>query len=85
MKKIFETLQSIKKVEPPDYLFENILRIVEQRKKSTINIIWVRAAAAVLVCMISIEVYLVRDSLVEQEKISLKSVLPNNNNMLYNE
>jgi hypothetical protein len=85
MKKIFETLQSIKKVEPPDYLFDNILRIVEQRKKSTISIVWVRAAAAVLICMISIEVYLVRDSLVEQEKISLKSVLPNNNNMLYNE
>ena len=85
MKKIFEPLQSIKKVEPPDYLFDNILRIVEQRKKSTISIVWVRAAAAVLICMISIEVYLVRDSLVEQEKISLKSVLPNNNNMLYNE
>lgn len=85
MEKIFEILKSTKKVDAPDYLYDNILKKVEQRKNSTISIVWVRAAAAVLVCMISAEVYLVRDSLMEQEKNALKSVLPTNNNILYNE
>lgn len=85
MEKIFKILKSTKRVEAPDYLYDNILKKVEQRKNSTISIVWVRTAAAVLVCMISVEVYLVRDSLMEQEKNALKSVLPTNNNVLYNE
>lgn len=85
MEKIFKMLKSTKRVDVPDYLYYKILKKVEQRKNSTISIVWVRAAAAVLLLMISVEVVLVRDSLMEQEKNALKSVLPTNNNILYNE
>lgn len=85
MEKIFEMLKSTKRVDVPDYLYDKILKKVEQRKNSTISIVWVRAVAAVLLLMISVEVVLVRDSLMEQEKNALKSVLPTNNNILYNE
>lgn len=85
MEKIFEILKSIKKVETSENLYDKILKKIEQHKNSKINIVWVRIVAGVLLLMFSVEVFLIRNSLIEQEKTSLKSVLPTIDNMLYNE
>lgn len=85
IEEILEILKSTKRAEAPAHLYDNILKKIQQRKKSTVSIVWVRAAAAVLICMISVEVVLVRNSFVEQERNALKSILPTNNNILYNE
>jgi len=82
MEKEFNILNEIKKVEPsPDLLNKIQARIVE--KQNVIPIFWIRTAAAIFLCFLSFETYLILKQAGNEEELSL--LIPESYNNLYNE
>tara|TARA_R110001592_G_scaffold363221_3_gene681653 strand:+ start:50317 stop:50598 length:282 start_codon:yes stop_codon:yes gene_type:complete len=81
MEDILNQLQAIKKVEPNPSLFSKIEARIDRTKTSTISMIWVRAAAAVLLCLVTTEFYFILDkSKTTKEDIEL--IAPTTNNII---
>lgn len=79
-----DILNTIKRTDVSEHLYGSILTKIEQRKKSTISMKWVGTAAAILFCLISIEVYVFTKS-VKNQNNSLDVLVDLPNNMLYHE
>ena len=80
-----DILNTVKRVDVPEHVYNNILQKIEQKRTSNvIPMKWVGAAAAVLLCLISLEVYVfTKES--TSNKNNLESIVELPNNMLYNE
>ena len=84
MKESLELLKNIKRVDVPEHLYDTILSKIEHRKQPIVSMKWVRAAAAILLCLVSIEVYLFTKT-VNKQNNSLELLVELPNNMLYHE
>jgi hypothetical protein len=84
MNESLELLKTIKRVDVPEHLYDAILSKIDQRKQPIVSMKWVRAAAAILLCLVSIEVYLFTKT-VNKQNNSLELLVELPNNMLYHE
>tara|TARA_R110002110_G_scaffold199393_2_gene410112 strand:+ start:1019 stop:1270 length:252 start_codon:yes stop_codon:yes gene_type:complete len=83
MEKVFNELGRIKKVEASEALYGKILYKIKEQNR--ISGLWVSAAAAVFACLIITDVYLINNTTEANELANLEAVVPQNNNLLYNE
>lgn len=83
MKPSIELLSQIRHVEPPDALYAKVLQRIQ--KQQTISIRWVRAAAAIIVCIISVELYMFANLSQSHNQTNLTELVPVTDNMLYHE
>ncbi len=58
MKKIFDQLNSIKRVTARDSLFDDILQSIAIQQQTQVPKIWLQLAAAVFIALVLVEVYL---------------------------
>lgn len=80
-----DILNNVKRVDVPEHLYNKILQKIEQRKTTNVvSMKWVGAAAAVLICLIAIDVYVFTKETTNY-KNNLESIVELPNNMLYNE
>lgn len=75
---------SVRKAEVPEGLFDKVLQKIAQKKHVVVRPVWVRAAAAFLVCWIAAELYVVRVYTTVKEN-SIETLVPVPDNMLYHE
>lgn len=85
MKDYLDVLTEVRKVEAPDEMYGNILFIIENRKKNTISMTWIRIAAAAFLLLLAVEGYLIYSDnfSVDQEKtFAIQSIIPISNTLL---
>ncbi|MCB0481766.1 MAG: hypothetical protein KDC83_10060 [Flavobacteriales bacterium] len=84
MEMILGQLENIKRAEISDRVYD---RIVERISKTSekIPVVWVRAAAAVFLCLLAIEILSVNSLTKEKNKSEVAQLVPQSNNYLYNE
>jgi|TARA_R110000737_G_scaffold353477_1_gene405917 hypothetical protein len=83
-----DILNKVQRVETPDGMYENILMKIQNKKKNTISLTWIRTSAAAIFILIAAETYLLTStSFSEQNEntASIESIIPNDNNTLYYE
>ncbi|MCB0514701.1 MAG: hypothetical protein R2798_04260 [Chitinophagales bacterium] len=86
MKPNLDSLKHLKKVGAPEYLWEKIQGRIQQKKQPIIPLFWVEIAAATIVTIIGIEVYLFSpQSTASAEQYAEIAFIQQPNNMLYNE
>lgn len=83
MEQVFQQLADIHKVEPSSNLYNLVMNSVEKPK--IIHIIWLRVAVAVFVVFFSLELFLVKKQMDKDEMNQLKMLVPQSQNILYNE
>jgi hypothetical protein len=84
MESYFERLTEIKKVNVPEDLYFKILKRVEERKGKIIPLSWVSVAAAVLICVLMSDVFVILKKS-RTGTTGVETLAPIQNNMLYNE
>lgn len=83
MEKELHHLGSIKRVSPNADLFSKIEKRIEARQKPTIPLFWARTAAAVLICLLCTEIFVVINTQQKHSQTDISEVLPVSNNLLY--
>jgi hypothetical protein len=83
MRDVIDILQGIQRVKAPEYLFGKISQRIQQEKPMQISLVWVRAAAAALILLLSVEIYTVSQSVPKKKNIT--QLVPMSNNSFYNE
>ncbi|MFT4669532.1 MAG: hypothetical protein ACI9M9_000510 [Flavobacteriaceae bacterium] len=83
MEKVFNKLERIKKVEASEALYRKILGKIKEQNQ--VSVLWVATAAAVFACLIITEVYVINNAAETNELANLEVVVPQTNNLLYNE
>lgn len=79
-----ESFRSVRKAEVPDGLLEKVMLRIAQQKNKVVRPVWVRAAAAMLVCWILTELYVVQTFTKARENPA-EALVPVPDNMLYHE
>lgn len=83
MEQVFKQLAGIQKVEPSADLYATILNRVE--KPQVISLTWLRAAAAILLIIFSLELLLVKRNRDSADNNRLEILVPQTQNILYND
>jgi hypothetical protein len=83
MEESLNRLKSIKKVKAPEELYTKILAKIKKQNQISLN--WVAATAAVFSCLIISEIYVINYTSEANEIAMLELVVPQTNNLLYNE
>ncbi len=83
MEKVFNKLERIKRVEAPEALYGKILGKIKEQNR--VSVLWVTTAAAVFACLIITEIYVINNTSEANELANLEVVVPQTNNLLYNE
>lgn len=80
-----EALGNIKKVEVPEELYGKILQKIGERNRVSISPVWVKIAAAIVIGMLSTELFFVAKQSENRKEIALEKIVPLPNNNLYYE
>jgi hypothetical protein len=83
MEEIFQKLAKIKKVEPETDLYFSINNRIQSR--DIISLTWLKIAASVLIILFSSEILLFKSDFDKSSSNELKNLVPQTNNLLYNE
>jgi hypothetical protein len=83
MEQIFQKLASIKKVELETDLYFAISNRIQSR--DVISLTWLKIAASVLIVLFSSEILLFKSDFDKTSSNELKNLVPQTNNLLYNE
>ncbi len=83
METIFQKLSEIKKVEPDPGLYFAISNRLKKHEK--INKKWLSIAAAIFLIVFSSEIWLVKRNNLNTNTNELQLLVPETNNLLYNE
>jgi hypothetical protein len=83
MEQVFQKLASIKKVEPETDLYFSISNRIQSR--DVISLTWLKIAASVLIVLFSSEILLFKSDFDKTSSNELKNLVPQTNNLLYNE
>jgi hypothetical protein len=83
MEKVFNELENIKKVEASEALYGKILGKIKEQNR--VSALWVVAAAAVFAFLIITEIYVINNTSEANQLANLEVVVPQTNNLLYNE
>ncbi|MGE0560754.1 MAG: hypothetical protein AB7O47_02975 [Flavobacteriales bacterium] len=84
MKPTLEILNHINRVDVPEQLYDNILAKINSKKNSTIKLSYVNTAAAILLCLFSIEIYLFTKNVTTTTN-TVETLVSLPNNTLYHE
>ena len=76
-------LGTLKRLEPNENLFDSINSKIRNYKKETISWAWLRTAAAITICIFSIEFFTIKSE--SSSSNSIESLVPISNNTLYND
>ena len=79
-----QELNQIKRVDAPEHLYEGVLNKINQRQQNLVPMQWVRVAAAVFICFVSVEAYLLINAAIHQPN-GIETIVSLPNNMLYND
>ena len=82
MENSLELLNSIKRVKPPEDLYQKIELKIENAKGNLISFTWVKVAAAVFVCVFSVEIYLLSN---QDQTSDITELIQTADNTLYDE
>ena len=82
MEKSLKLLGSIEKVYPPENLLLKIERKIERAKENVVPSTWVKQAAAVFICVFSLEIFVLSNS---SESNQLTELIQTTDNTLYDE
>lgn len=82
MEKSLELLKSIKKVTPSESLFNKIEQKIERTRNNVVPMAWIKIAAAVFICVFSVEIYLISNP---SSTSDLAEIIPTTDNTLYHE
>lgn len=85
MEKQLQLLKDINRVSPSADLLAKIENRIAQPKKQIIPLFWARTAAALLICLMVTEVYVVIENQQINTSSDISEVLPQTNNLLYYE
>jgi hypothetical protein len=83
MEQIFQKLARIQKVEPETDLYASISNRIQGR--DLISLTWLKIAASVLIILFSSEILLFKSDFDKTSSNELKNLVPQTNNLLYNE
>jgi beta-lactamase regulating signal transducer with metallopeptidase domain len=83
MEQVFKQLADIQKVEPNTGLYASIIDRIE--KPQMISVVWLRVAAAVLLIFFSFELILLKKDMEKAESNQLETLVPETQNILYND
>lgn len=82
MENPLDLLNSIKRVNPPEGLFLKIEQKIERAKSKVVPMTWIKVAAAVFVCVFSVEIYLLSN---QSQATDLTELIQTTDNTLYDE
>ncbi len=82
MEHVFEQLANIKRVEPSANLYSKALQ--KYKKQNTVSSFWLNVAACFFIVIFCAEFYII-SSKREQQQSNFSLVVPQTNNILYNE
>ena len=82
MENSIELLNSVKRVNTPEGLFSRIEKRIENVKDNVVPLTWVKLAAAVFVCVFSVEIFLLSN---QSELSNLTELILTADNTLYDE
>ncbi len=85
MEKHFILLSRVKKVAVNEMLYEQLLEKINEQKINIVSLLWVRYAAAVLIVLLSTDIYLISQKNAKKNADNISVVVPVQNNMLYHE
>jgi hypothetical protein len=87
MNETLDILHSIHKLDPPPHLLEKILLNVERQKPNLERIDgkWLGFAAALLICLMSLEIYFIYTTKQQKEKQQIVQLMGSAQNNLYHE
>ncbi|MFN0203023.1 MAG: hypothetical protein ACKVTZ_15975 [Bacteroidia bacterium] len=85
MEDIFKQLQQIQQVEVDDANYARVLQKIRARQQAVISIVWVRAAAAMLLLLLSAETYFLVRQNTPQTSVHLQQLVSVQDNHLYDE
>ena len=84
MKPTLEILSNINSIDAPEHLYNKILFKINAKRNSTVKLSYVNTAAAILLCLFTIEIYLfTKNATTNTNNLEVLVSLPNNN--LYHE
>jgi hypothetical protein len=83
MEQVFQQLRNIQQVEPNADLYSAISNRLKQ--PDTISMNWIRAIAAVLLLFFSFEIILFKNDSNRSNSNELTSLIPQTQNLLYND
>jgi len=82
MENSLELLNSIQKANPPEGLFLKIEQKIDKVKSNLVPLSWIKVAAAVFVCVFSIEIYVLTNQV---QTTDLSELIQTADNTLYDE
>ena len=82
MENSLELLNSIKRVKPPKDLFQKIELKIENIRSNVVSFTWIKVAAAVFVCVFSVEIYLLSN---QGQTNDITELIQTADNTLYDE
>lgn len=83
MKNFWEALDGIHPVKPESDLYPSILQRIQSQ--NTISVLWVRAAAASIFLLFSVEFLLIQESHKSTQKSTTDYILPSSNYAIIDE
>jgi hypothetical protein len=85
MKTSIETLKHIKKVDPPQDLFNKIAKRIEEQRKKTVKPLWVGIAASLLLGLFLLDIAIISKQKQHTAQNAIEQIIPQTNNTLYHE
>ena len=82
MENSLELLNSIQKVNSPEGLFLKIEQKIDKVKSNLVPLSWIKVAAAVFVCVFSMEIYVLTD---QGQTTDVTDLIQTADNTLYDE
>jgi len=82
MENSLELLNSIQKVNPPEGLFLKIEQKIDKVKSNLVPLSWIKVAAAVFVCVFSVEIYVLTN---QGQTTDVTDLIQTADNTLYDE
>jgi hypothetical protein len=82
MENSLELLKSIKKVNPPEGLLLKIEQKIDNVNSNLVPLSWIKVAAAVFVCVFSVEIYVLANQV---QTTDLTELIQTADNTLYDE
>lgn len=85
MEQQLELLKSIQRVEAPDHLYERVMKRVSEGKMNIVPMRWVLTTAASLMLFFAMDAYLIIQNQKSKDASEIASLVPTQNNHLYDE